>query len=58
VAVVHLDPRIAKGSIVAFDEPNCPEFPAETRAPNDTIEGRPVELGPFRFEPHISHFMK
>jgi len=32
-----LMPRLTKGSIVAFDELNCPEFPGETQAVMETV---------------------
>jgi hypothetical protein len=37
VCLEHVMKRVTKGSIIAFDELNCPEFPGETLAVLETI---------------------
>ena len=33
----HIVPRLTKGSVLYFDELNCPEFPGETIAVMETL---------------------
>ena len=47
-------PRMPKGSIVAFDEINCPSFPGETKALNDVLGIRNHRIERFALDPWIS----
>lgn len=58
IALETLLPRVVRGGIVAFDELNCEEFPGETTALLETMQGASVELKRFPFEPYISYFVK
>ena len=57
-AIKHFYPRMPKGSVVAFDELNCPEFPGETTALLESLDLRQVELRRLPMDPHISYFIK
>jgi hypothetical protein len=48
-------PRMPKGSIVAFDELNCDSFPGETRALDDVLGIRNVEIKRFPYDPWIAY---
>ena len=57
VALKHLLPRLAKGSVIAFDELNNPMWPGETLA---AIENNILTLGKlkcFNYEPNISYLV-
>lgn len=57
-ALEHLYPRIVKGGVVAFDELNCPEFPAETTALLESFDLKELHLQRTNLDPHISFFIK
>jgi hypothetical protein len=44
-------PRLTKGSILVFDELNCPEFPGETEALNDVLGLNNLRLNHFAHQP-------
>lgn len=48
-------PRMPKGAVVAFDELNCESFPGETKALDDVLGIKNVELKRFPYEPWISY---
>jgi hypothetical protein len=57
IALKHLLPRVAKGSIIAFDELNNPMWPGETLA---ALENNILTLGKlkcFNYEPNISYIV-
>lgn len=47
--------RLTRGSILAFDELNCPEFPGETQAVMETLGLRQLELKRSPLNPLISY---
>jgi hypothetical protein len=49
-------PRLTKGSIVVFDELNCPEFPGETIAVQEVIGTRNIALRRDPANPYVSWF--
>jgi len=51
-----LIPRLTKGSIVVFDELNCPEFPGETIAVQEVLGTRNISLRRDRNNPYVSWF--
>jgi|JI10StandDraft_1071094.scaffolds.fasta_scaffold673851_2 hypothetical protein len=50
-------PRMSKGSIIAFDELNNPDWPGETQAVLEEINLREYELKQFSFEPNVSYIV-
>jgi hypothetical protein len=52
-----LIPRLTKGSIVVFDELNCPEFPGETIAIQEVIGTRNIALRRDSNNPYVSWFI-
>ena len=52
----RLIPRLTKGSIVVFDELNCPEFPGETIALQEVIGTQNISLHRDPNNPYISWF--
>jgi hypothetical protein len=52
----QLLPRLTKGSIVVFDELNCPEFPGETIALQEVIGTRNIALNRDPNNPYIAWF--
>jgi len=49
--------RLTKGSVVAFDELNCPEFPGETLALQEVFGIRNIALKRSPLNPLISYFV-
>ena len=47
-------PRLTKGSVLVFDELNCPHFPGETAALNEVIGLGKLELKRFPHQPYCS----
>jgi hypothetical protein len=59
VALANLLPRVVKGGVVAFDELNCKEFPGETTALLEILNGMEgIELKRFSMDPYISYFIR
>jgi len=54
-AIETLRPRMPKGSIIAFDELNIPQWPGETVAVLDTLGIRNLRIERFPFQPQISY---
>lgn len=52
----NLIPRLTKGSIVVFDELNCPEFPGETIAVQEIIGTANIALHRDSNNPYVSWF--
>jgi len=52
----NLIPRLTKGSIVVFDELNCPEFPGETIAVQEILGTRNIALRRDANNPYVSWF--
>lgn len=52
----NLIPRLTKGSIVVFDELNCPEFPGETIAVQEVIGIKNISLRRDPSNPYVSWF--
>ena len=52
----QLIPRLTKGSIVVFDELNCPEFPGETIAVRETLGTHKIKLKRDPNNPYVSWF--
>lgn len=44
-------PRITKGSLLVFDEINCPEFPGETEALNEVLSLNKIKLNHYPHQP-------
>ena len=57
VAIKNLLPRMSKGSIIAFDEVNCPAWPGETLALLDTLNLNQYSLKKFSFDTKISYIV-
>lgn len=47
-------PRLAKGSLLVFDELNCPSFPGETRAVDEVLKINSLRLRHFPHQPYCS----
>jgi hypothetical protein len=47
-------PRLTKGSLLVFDELNCPHFPGETRAVDEIIGLNNLSLRRFPHQPYCS----
>lgn len=47
--------RMPKGSILVFDELNCPKWPGETQAVVEAMDIRGLRIQRFPFEPYISY---
>ncbi|HUX95592.1 MAG TPA: TylF/MycF/NovP-related O-methyltransferase [Bacteroidales bacterium] len=54
-ALEHFLPRMSKGSILAFDELNNPDWPGETQAVLEKFDLNKYPLKCFEFEPNISY---
>ncbi len=54
-ALEHFVPRMPKGSIIAFDELNNPDWPGETQAVLEKFDLNKCPLKCFEFEPNISY---
>jgi hypothetical protein len=52
-----LMPRLTKGSIVVFDELNCPEFPGETLAVQEILGTKTLALKRDPNNPYVSWFI-
>lgn len=52
----RLIPRLTKGSIVVFDELNCPEFPGETIAVREVLGTHKIQLRRDCNNPYVSWF--
>jgi hypothetical protein len=48
-------PRLTRGSLLVFDELNCPEFPGETLALNEVLGINKVSLRKTPFQPYSSY---
>lgn len=57
IALQNFLPRMPKGSIIAFDELNNPDWPGETIAFLETMNISNHELKCFEFEPNISYIV-
>jgi hypothetical protein len=57
IALEYLVPRVPSGGIVAFDELNQSKWVGETRAFNEVIGIKNVELKKFSFCPHVSYYV-
>lgn len=53
----RLIPRLTKGSVVIFDELNCPEFPGETIAVRETLGTHKIKLRRDPNNPYVSWFI-
>jgi hypothetical protein len=53
----HFLPRMPKGSIIAFDELNNPDWPGETQAVLEKLDLNKYYLNCFGFEPNISYIV-
>jgi ribosomal protein S10 len=47
-------PRMKKGSVLAFDELDNPQWPGETTAMLEALVKRPIKLQRFEWDPYIS----
>ena len=47
-------PRLTKGSLLVFDELNCPHFPGETRAVDEVLEINNLRLRHFPHQPYCA----
>jgi methyltransferase family protein len=47
-------PRLAKGSLLVFDELNCPTFPGETRAVDEVLRLNNLKLEHFSHQPYCA----
>lgn len=47
-------PRLTKGSILVFDELNCPKFPGETKAVSEVIGLNKIKLRHFPHQPNCA----
>jgi hypothetical protein len=54
-ALEHFLPRMPRGSVIAFDEVNNPQWAGETMALLETLHLKDSELKSFSFEPNISY---
>ena len=50
-------PRMSKGSIIAFDEVNNPDWPGETKALLESLNLNKYPLHQFPYEPNISYLI-
>jgi len=57
VALQHFLPRMCKGSVIAFDEANCPEFPGETLALLESFNLNKYQLKKFSFDTKVSYIV-
>lgn len=57
IAIKSFLPRMAKGSIIAFDELNDPKWSGETLALLKTLNVKKFKLQKFSFEPHITYII-
>jgi hypothetical protein len=48
-------PRMVKGSVIVFDELNCPKWPGETLAVAEMLNLRDFNIRRFPFEPYVSY---
>ena len=55
VALESFLPLMAKGSVIVFDEINCPKWPGETIAVLEKLDIKAFEIKRFPFEPYISY---
>jgi len=55
VALKNFIPLMPKGSIIAFDEVNNPDWPGETEAMLQSLKLNDNKLSCFEFEPNISY---
>lgn len=49
-----IKPRLAKGSMLVFDELNCPSFPGETLALSEELGLNNATLYKSKFQPYSS----
>jgi hypothetical protein len=52
-----LIPRLTKGSVIVFDELNCPEFPGETLALQQILGTQNISLRCDANNPYVSWFV-
>ena len=57
VCLEKLLPRLTKGSIIVFDELNCPEFPGETLALQQILGTQNISLRGDANNPYVSWFV-
>lgn len=57
VALQNFLPRMAKGSLVVFDQSNCPEFPGETLALLEAVDLNKYQLKKFSYDTKVSYFI-
>jgi hypothetical protein len=50
-----IKPRLVKGSILVFDQLNCPHWPGETRALDEVLGLNNIRLQRTRFEPYTAY---
>ena len=50
-------PRMPKGSVLCFDELNCPKWPGETLALLEAFDVRDISIQKFPFEPYMSYIV-
>ena len=55
IALKNFIPLMSKGSIIAFDEVNNPNWPGETEAMIKSLKLNDNKLSCFEFEPNISY---
>jgi hypothetical protein len=48
-------PRLTKGSLLVFDELNCPHFPGETQAVNEVLSLNNLRLKRFPHQPYCAY---
>jgi hypothetical protein len=48
-------PRMTKGSIIVFDELNAKIFPGETKAVNEYLGLKDIEIKRFTFDSYVSY---
>lgn len=53
-ALEAIKPRLTKGSIIVFDELNCPRFPGETQALADVLDLNELKLHHFPHQPNCA----
>jgi hypothetical protein len=51
-----IKPRLSKGSILVFDELNCPHFPGETQALLEVFDMNNIQVMRSPFLPYTSYF--
>lgn len=57
VCLEHIKPYLTKGSVIAMDELNCPEFPGETQAFREVFGTSNIRLKKSRYLPDRTYFI-